>query len=285
MKIVFNTISIIGLGLMGGSIAKACRDKDLCKTLIGFDKNEKDLALALQEGVIQQHDTSISKLIKTSDLIIIATPLQTFPEIFKQIKPYLSTPMLITDVGSVKQSVLDSAKTLLGEQAKQFIPAHPIAGSEQHGYQAARADLLLNRKVILTPDTTHDDNDIAKINQFWQALGADTIQMQANQHDDILAQTSHLPHFLASTFIGALDVEKLNDYQPGIGSGFRDFTRIAGSDPIIWRDIFQQNRDALLQGLAQFKTKLDEFEQALIDEDYELLCQLLETSQSSRQYI
>lgn len=246
-------IAIIGLGLIGSSIAKTLKQKNVLIEIMAYDNNRNSLIVAKQQNVIAHIADSFVEMAHFAEIILIATPLNTFTTILTGLAPYLSNYHIVTDVGSTKVTVLNQAKDILKENFKYFVPAHPIAGSEQSGFIAGRVNLFDSRRVIITPDEQTDLSALDKVRSLWQLLGASIVEMTATAHDELLAATSHVPHILAYAFMNSLE-EQINNpnFTAGIGGGFKDFTRIAASNPLIWRDICLHNREAILQQLNRF---------------------------------
>lgn len=250
---------IVGVGLIGGSLAAALRRAGAVKTVIGVGRSRENLAQAQALGLIDA-SLPLAEAIAGADVIVLAVPVGAMSEVL----PVLArTTATVTDVGSVKARVLADARSALGARAHQFVPGHPIAGTEQSGASAARADLFVDRQVILTPAADTDAAHLARVRALWTAAGARVREMDATVHDEIFALTSHLPHLLAYSLVHVLanarDValpvgtESLFDFA---ASGFRDFTRIAGSDPTLWRDICVANRAPIAAGLQRYAAAL-----------------------------
>jgi len=273
---------VIGLGLIGGSIAKKCRELKLFNKVIGIDNNQDVGKIALNCGAIDEFSLNLSICVQ-ADVIIVATPVMVINKIFTQLSK-LPIDAIISDVGSVKQSVITSAK-VLDNQFSNFVPAHPIAGSEQSGITAADSNLFINHQVIITPTKDTDNKACNFIADLWRKLGAQVAIMDAKNHDQILAATSHLPHLLAFTLVDCLakNDESLQIFNYAAG-GFRDFTRIAGSDSKMWHDIFLTNKEQLLNVLDGFTYNLHEFKQAIINEDSNFLIEHLNNAQGARKY-
>ena len=261
---MINKLAIIGIGLMGGSLIKALRQNNQVKHIIGFGRSEESLIKAQKMGVIDEWTLNLATAVKETDIIVIATPIGAFRSIFLSIKPYLSAKTIIIDVGSVKHYVLTLAQECLGAKAKQFIPTHPIAGKENSGIEAADAMLFNNKKVILTPTKNNHPQDIKTIETLWQATGAIVNIMDAKTHDEILASTSHLPHILAFALIDYLSSQD-NSYQYAAG-GFKDFSRIASSNSVMWRDICLSNKTEIIKSIQAYQTHLEQLKNLIQDE-------------------
>ncbi|MEI6745245.1 MAG: prephenate dehydrogenase/arogenate dehydrogenase family protein [Methylococcaceae bacterium] len=256
---MFKKICVIGVGLIGGSIAKAVRANNLAEKIVGFGRLDdiENLQLAKDLNVIDEFYIEIETAILNADCVIIATPVAATQNILKMLKPFWSTQTVYFDVGSTKGNVIAAAEKVFGFVPDNFIPAHPIAGAENSGVQAALVDLFLNKRLILTPVENTNAETLQKTQQFWEKIGALVSIMDVQQHDSVLAATSHLPHILAFGLVDMLgrrdEQEEIFKYAAG---GFRDFTRIASSDPTMWTAICEANKTELLPLLEQFKTEI-----------------------------
>lgn len=268
-----NKLVIIGVGLIGGSFAQALRNAGLVKHIVGIGRSQKNMQYAIELGVIDEIASDIASALHHADLVFLAMPVGQTQHIMEKIAPYLQANTIVTDAGSTKQDVIAAAHHSLSMQSRHhFVPGHPIAGAEQSGVQAAQPDLYLNKHVILTPLPETSADAIERVYQLWQVCGAQVSLMPANEHDQILAATSHLPHILAFTLMNHLS----NTNQPEnmlrfVGSGFRDFTRIASSSPEMWRDICLANRAALLKQIDRYRDELKVLQVILSTNDAEAL--------------
>ena len=251
----FRQVSIIGLGLIGGSIAAGIKREGLASSICAWDVNASSLALGHDLGVIDTIAESIQQATEQADLIVLAVPVQSMEEVFRSIT---IKDQVITDVGSVKSVAIEAARRVYGKVPANFVPGHPIAGSEKHGVMAAYPGLFQQHKVIMTPGENCNPGAIARVEKLWRALGADVVTMSVAHHDDVLAQTSHLPHLLAYALVDTLSAggDSLEVFQYAAG-GFRDFSRIAASDPTMWSDIFTANKAPLVEVLDQYLVKLE----------------------------
>jgi len=255
IKQEFKQVSVIGLGLIGGSIAAGIKQQGLASSVCAWDANTASLALGHDLGVIDTIAEDIQEATFQADLIILAVPVQSVEQVLRDIE---LKNQLITDVGSVKSITVEAARRVFGELPKNFIPGHPIAGSEKQGVLAADPNLFRQHKVILTPEESSNPAAIARVEKLWRGLGADVVRMSAPHHDDVLAQTSHLPHLLAYALVDTLSAggDSLEVFEYAAG-GFRDFSRIAASDPAMWSDVFQANKGPLVEVLDQYLLKLE----------------------------
>jgi prephenate dehydrogenase len=286
MLTMFKKLCVIGVGLIGGSIAKSARANDLVETIVGFGRVDdlENLQLAKELNVIDDFYIDIETAVLDADCIIIATPVATTEAVLKLLKPFWSNETLYTDVGSTKGNVIDAAKAVFGFVPDNFIPAHPIAGAENSGVQAALVDLFLNKRLIITPVENTNPIALEKLQIFWEKIGALVSMMDVQQHDSVLAATSHLPHLLAFALV---DMLGQRDEQEAIfkfaAGGFRDFTRIASSDPTMWTAICEANKNELLPLLEQFKTELSKIQSLLEAENYGQLFELFTYANTARQ--
>jgi len=268
---IFNKLVIIGVGLIGGSFALALRKAGLVKHIVGLGRSRENLQRALKLGILNEIDDDFSLALKNADLVFLAIPVGQTTKILSQIAPHLESKTIITDAGSTKQDVIAAARSFLHGHLKNFIPGHPIAGAEQSGVNAANADLFRDKNLILTPLDETDTNALERVKKLWQGCGARVSQMNAYQHDEILAAMSHLPHVLAVALMNhtcsSSTGNSLDDLMRFAGSGFRDFTRIAGSSPEMWRDICLANRELLLKQINAYQNELTSMSGMLVSSD------------------
>lgn len=264
VKPVFGRLVVVGLGLIGGSFAKGMRESGLCAEVVGVDLDAASRALAVELGVVDRCETDLALACKGADVIQLAVPILAMEKMLVLLAGMDLGPAILTDVGSAKGNVVRAATQAFGGMPARFVPGHPIAGSEQSGVEASNANLFERHKVILTPVAETDAASLAVVDAMWRALGADVEHMQVERHDEVLAATSHLPHLLAFGLVDSLAKrnENLDIFRYAAG-GFRDFTRIAGSDPVMWHDIFLANREAVLRTLDTFRTDLDALRDAV----------------------
>jgi len=276
-------ITIIGVGLIGGSFGQGIKKRLPNIHIMGFGSSKTKLSRAVELNIIDEFSLDIATAIEHADLIFIAVPMGAFETIFSKIKPYLKPGAIITDAGSSKESVIQAAKTVFGQEFSQFIPSHPIAGKEKSGVEAADGDLYINHKVIITPTKFNSVTDISLVKNLWQTLGAEVIEMEASYHDEVLAATSHLPHLLAFGLVDLLtDNKNLGDVFQYTAGGFRDFTRIASSDPTMWRDIATYNSESLAKWLKSYQIELNKMITMVENKQGEELYSLFERARDSR---
>nr|WP_041770366.1 bifunctional prephenate dehydrogenase/3-phosphoshikimate 1-carboxyvinyltransferase [Pseudomonas resinovorans] len=255
---IFGRLVVIGLGLIGGSFAKGVREKGLCAEVVGVDKDPESCRIAVETGVVDRCESDLATACRGADVIQLAVPILAMEKLLAELATLDLGNAVLTDVGSAKGNVVRAAQNVFGEMPARFVPGHPIAGSEKSGVEAANSSLFRRHKVILTPLANTDPAALQCVDQLWRALGADVEHMDVEHHDEVLAATSHLPHLLAFGLVDSLAKrsENLEIFRYAAG-GFRDFTRIAGSDPVMWHDIFLANRDAVLRILDAFRADLD----------------------------
>jgi 3-phosphoshikimate 1-carboxyvinyltransferase len=255
---------VVGLGLIGGSFAKGLRERGLCREVVGVDLDAESRRLAVQLGVVDRCESDLAAACQGAEVIQLAVPILAMEKLLAQLARLDLGNAVLTDVGSAKGNVVRAARLAFSGKAVRLVPGHPIAGSEQSGVEAANAELFRRHKVILTPCEYSDEAALALVEGLWRELGADVESMEVEHHDQVLAATSHLPHLLAFTLVDSLAKrsENLEIFRYAAG-GFRDFTRIAGSDPVMWHDIFLANREAVLRTLDTFRDDLDALRDAV----------------------
>ena len=251
---IFQRLALIGIGLIGSSIARGAKAFGLARRIVICDADQQALARAAELGLGDVYESDPARAVAQADGVILCTPVGTLASLAAAIAPALKPGTVLSDVGSTKQSVMRDVAPLVPEGVA-FVPGHPIAGTEFSGPDAGTADMFQGRWCLLTPSATTDEAAVLKIEALWHGLGARTARMDAPHHDRVLAIVSHLPHLLAFTICGTADDladETKQEVLQFAASGFRDFTRIAASDPVMWRDIFLNNKEALLEMLARF---------------------------------
>lgn len=272
-------IGVVGLGLIGGSVASGLKKRKLVEQIIGYDEDAASLASALEAGVIDCAASSVADFAKCVDIMIIAVPVLSVQSILEQIP----LNKIITDVGSVKAPIIEASRIAYGKVPEKLVPGHPIAGSEKQGITSANPDLFENHTVILTPLKSTDENATETIRKLWQSLGSQVIEMSAARHDNILAQTSHLPHLLAYALVEALSSRGDNmEVLKFAAGGFRDFSRIAAADPIIWRDIFKANRSEVIKALDRFLEEISLLRQLVLNGDSDAMEKVFRRARKAR---
>ncbi len=287
---LFEQVCVIGLGLIGASLAQAIKNNSLSKRLVAVDKHQASITAAIEQGLLDAGSDSLSQVVSGSDLIIIAVPVQAVEAVFTEIKGamqsgQISDDCIITDVCSTKVNVITAAQSIFSELPTGLVPAHPIAGAEDSGYHARRSDLFVNHSVIICELPTTSQTAIDKLSKLWESVGASVMAMDAEHHDSVLAHTSHLPHLLAYNLVDQLAShdDNLNMFRYAAG-GFRDFTRIAASDPKMWHDIFFANQSAIVTALDEYSVYLQNIRQLIIDKDSTALMGLLGRAQAARRH-
>lgn len=282
---MFSRVAIIGLGLIGGSFGAGLRKRKLADEVVAWDRNERALQKGLDRGVIDVAAGSIAEAVAGAELVMVAVPMLAVEETLGAIAPHCGPDTIITDVGSVKGMLFEAAERAFGEIPANLVPGHPIAGSERHGVQAADPDLFVNHKVILTPKLSTNGDATRAVRELWQALDAQVVEMDAPHHDIILAQTSHLPHLLAYALVDTLSQQgdSLEIFQYAAG-GFRDFSRIAASDPVMWRDIFAANPGPVLEILDRFTDDLARLRALIAEGDSNELARVFARAKTARDH-
>lgn len=291
MSLTINNLCVIGTGLIGGSFCLALKQAGVCKNIIGAGRSEETLQKAQQLNIIDTYESDISKAVRNADVIFVSVPLGAMEVVFEKIAAGLKQSnnqrAIITDAGSSKQQVQQLADKIFADsfagKASRFVAGHPIAGTENSGPDAAFAELYKNRRVILTPTDNTDASAIAQVTELWHKTGALVETMDAAHHDKVLAATSHLPHILAFALVHCLenmdDIENVFRFAAG---GFRDVTRIASSDPIMWRDICLNNQQPILDMMKRYKDEVDMLYTALEAGDGEKLMDVFRHAKQTR---
>ena len=268
MQPLLGKVVIFGAGLIGGSFALALRKANAVGEVVGFGRSAATLNEARKLGILDRIGEDVAREVCDADLVLLATPVAQMAELFSRIAPHLGAHTLVTDGGSTKGDVVAAARVHLGSKLAQFVPAHPIAGAEKSGAAAAQADLYQGKRVVLTPLPENSAQSVARVRKAWELCGAKVSELTAQQHDEVFAAVSHLPHLLSFALVHDLaqrdNREQLLSFA---ASGFRDFTRIAASSPEMWRDICMANRDALMIELRQYAAELYVLHQALEHND------------------
>ncbi|MGD9806560.1 MAG: prephenate/arogenate dehydrogenase family protein [Hyphomicrobiaceae bacterium] len=284
---LYDTIALIGIGLIGSSISHAARRRGLCRRIVGHAKSQATRATALRLGLIEQAYDTAAAAVKDADLVILCVPVGACGAIAKQIGPHLKPGATITDVGSVKGTIVRDVGPFV-PKGVHFVPGHPIAGTEHSGPESGFAELFDNRWCILTPPEGADATAVNRLRDFWRGLGSNVELMDADHHDMVLAITSHVPHLIAFNIVNtARHLERVTDTEviKFSAGGFRDFTRIAASDPTMWRDVFLNNREAVLEMLGRFTEDLIHLQRSIRFGDGETLFKLITEARQTRRGI
>ena len=279
-------LTIIGVGLIGGSLAKALRFENAVGHITGFGRTESSLQRAQALGVVDSWSLDLGTAVEQAEVVVIASPVNAISSTFQKLKSCLGDNAIVTDAGSVKGPIVDAAVSGLGDKIVNFVPGHPIAGKEQSGVDAASATLFKGHRTILTPIANTGTEAISTVKDMWETIGAEVVFMEPSVHDELLALTSHLPHALAFILVDLLsrqtNPEDSFDLSAG---GFYDITRIASGDPVMWRDIFLSNQQAVLQRLTEFSTAIANLAELINNCDSHGLEQMFKHSNEVRRQI
>ncbi len=280
---IVEKLAIVGTGLIGGSFALALKQAGAVREVLGVGRNAARLTVARELGLID-HVADWAEA-GQADCILLALPVGETEAVLQNLAPHLKAGAIVTDAGSTKANVVEAARTTLGARFTDFVPGHPIAGSEQSGPGAARADLYRGKRVVLTPQDTTRTDAVATVRALWEAAGAQVEMLDAAQHDHIFAAVSHLPHLAAYALVDDLAQRADSDtYFRFAASGFRDFTRIAGSSPEMWRDIALANREAVLAELDAYLASLQALRQAVDAKDADALLKIFSRGRAAREH-
>ena len=281
---LFERVAVIGVGLIGGSFALALKAEKLCGHVTGVGRSAANMRVAMQRGILDSFETDAAIGVRGADLVLVSAPVAQFEKIFLEIAPNLGSDALVMDAGSTKRDVVAAARKRLGGRIARFVPAHPIAGAEKSGAAAASAELFRHKRVVLTPLPENAPESIEKAAAAWSACGARVSRMSPEEHDQVFAAVSHLPHLLAYALVSDVSARpnaaQLFGYAAG---GFRDFTRIASSHPEMWRDICIANRDQLLVELSSFSGELEKIRKFLENRDEASLEKLFADARAARE--
>ena len=261
-------MTILGVGLIGASLALSCRQRKVVETIVGFGRNAANLEKAKEEGIIDSGSTDLKTAVEGSDLIVLCTPVSSLKERVREMIPFLQQGCIITDAGSVKGSLVDDIDAMVPDSI-YYVGAHPIAGGEKSGLEAAREDLLTGARCIITPTTRTRSEALERITEFWTAVGMQTLSMDAHEHDTIFGALSHLPHVVAYALMNTVANVKTESHDEILsmsGGGLKDITRIASSDPVMWRDICLENKRPVVKLINQFQNTLENIK-TLIEQD------------------
>ena len=280
---MIDRLAIIGVGLIGSSLALALKQAGKVGEVVGFGRNRDNLQTGIDLGVLDRFEDSIAATVAAADMVVVAVPLGAMQSVFAELATSVRANAIITDVGSSKRSVVDAAQADLGPLMARFVPGHPIAGAEKSGVEAGYAELYQGRRVILTPSPETDADAVARVDAMWRDCGASIEYLGIEHHDKVLAATSHLPHMLAYALVHHLsnlnEHEEIFRYSAG---GFRDFTRIASSDPVMWRDVCLANSKPLVELIEQYQQELDRVAAAIRTNDGDELLRLFGRAKSER---
>ena len=283
---IINKFVVIGIGLIGGSLATGLKQRGACREVIGISRKADTCAQAIAHGVVDRAYTSLKQIaaeLGQGDLVFIAVPTLSVHSVFEEIKSCLAPEVTVTDGASVKGSVKRAAEAVFGRVPAQLVLGHPIAGSEKSGVTAANPDLYAQHRVILTPLENTASEHLDRVTRMWQAVGAVVLSMSVEEHDEVLGATSHLPHVIAYSLVDTLaqDIGNPNIFRYAAG-GFRDFTRIASSDPVMWHDIMRANKTAILQSMDLFIDNLMRLRAGIEREDSDYLLAVFSRAKEAR---
>ena len=286
-KFKVERLTIVGVGLIGGSVGRALRDASAATEVIGYGRNPAHLSRAVELGLVDHWSVVLGDAVAGSEVVIVATPVGAMPDLFQQLAELVSPTCIVTDAGSVKTKVVEAARVAFCNSITRFVPGHPIAGLEQSGVEAAAGNLFKGHKVILTPTSDTDPKAVARVGALWRTTGAQLMDMSPERHDRLLALTSHLPHMLAYGLVNLLacetqDKEECFDLAAG---GFYDISRIASSDPLMWRDICLHNADELLSRMGEYQEMMDRLAALVRSNDAEGLEKMFRMARSARSQI
>ena len=280
---MIDRLCIVGTGLIGGSLARDLKRLGEVGEVVGSSRQAANLRRAVDLGVIDRFDMDIARAVAGADMIVVAVPLGAVQAVLERIVYAVDNDAVVTDVGSAKGHVVEAARAALGPRLPRFVPAHPIAGTEHSGVDASVERLFERRRVIVTPIPETDGGALERVSEMWRMVGSDVIEMDVTHHDEVLADTSHLPHMLAYTLMDVLGRRKeraeLFKFSAG---GLRDFTRVASSDPQMWHDICFANRDAMVAAIERFSAELDQLTDAIRSGDGELVRSIFARAKSIR---
>ncbi len=276
-------LTLIGVGLIGGSLVQALRSQNAVGQVVGVGRSQANLELALELGTVDEISTNTRTAVQGADVVVLATPVLTIDKVLEEIAPCLNSNTIVTDVGSVKGVIVDQAKARLGKLFPRFVAAHPIAGSENSGVQAAYASLFNEHRVIITPSPETDADALDTITKMWALTGAEVENMSIQRHDEVLSVTSHLPHVLAYALMRFLNEKADKEaYFRLAAGGLYDFTRIASSDPTMWRDICVSNKEQVSCQLRAFSADLNEFAEHIEGEKMDVLQEDFSAAKAAR---
>ena len=286
-KMIYNSALVIGMGLIGSSIARVLKEKQLSKKIFGLDKDIDVISVSKKLKLVDEIENDLNKYNQQFDIIFICTPLSSYKNIFNQLNSYITKDTLVTDVGSTKVSVIEDFKESIDNKKILFVPSHPIAGLEKSGPEFGFAKLFENRYCIITP--IEKSNESTKsISNIWESFGMTIEIMKPTRHDRVLAMTSHIPQLIAYSVVGTateLESQMKDEVIKYSAAGFRDFTRLAGSDPVMWRDVYEKNKEAVLEMLGRFNEDLLTFQKAIRNNDHKYLEDKFKKSKEIRKII
>ncbi|GJL78514.1 MAG: prephenate dehydrogenase [Nitrospinaceae bacterium] len=280
----FGQITIIGLGLLGGSLARVCKKKGLVETVVGFGRYPEKLEKAKELGIIDAFETDLQTAVKNADLVVLCTPVNMLAPLAGELSPFLKPGCLVTDVGSVKKSVVGEIQSIMPDSA-YFVGSHPIAGGEKSGFEASTPDLFEQQKCIVTPTPKTNASALEQVKELWEQVGMQVVSMDVEEHDFIFGAVSHLPHIIAYVLmntIGDISTKNHDEVISFSGGGLKDITRIASSNPVMWRDICLSNKKPVLKLIDKFQGTLQQVRNTIEKEDSQMLEQTFEMANKYR---
>jgi prephenate dehydrogenase len=283
----FDRVSIIGVGLLGGSLAKIMRKLGLAKSIVGYGRNKANLEEAKGLGIVDEVALDMQSAVQSADLIVLCSPVRTIGQLVRGMAPHIKPGCVVTDVGSVKESLVQEVEALIPEGVS-FVGAHPIAGGEKSGFRVSTESLYKGARCIVTPTDKTDPSALKRIIELWETVGMRVSTMDAKEHDFIFGAVSHLPHVLAYALmntIGSLESDNHDEITSFSGGGLKDITRIAGGEPVMWRDICMSNKESVLYCLDRFQETLDHLRSGIEQENGELLIREFETANKHRLHL
>ena len=280
---MIDKLCIVGVGLIGGSLARALKHAKFVTHVTAVGRDVTQLERAVELGVVDSFEVSIAKAVSDADVVVVAVPVGSMKAVFNELADSIKPGAVVTDVGSVKGNVVSDARQEFGEKFSSFVPGHPIAGTEQSGVEASFAELYQGQRVILTPLEETATVATQAITEMWHAAGADVVALSVEHHDEVLAATSHLPHALAFTLVDTLaQMHEHREIFQFAAGGFKDFTRIASSDPQMWHDICLHNSEALLDMLNRFSHDINKLTDAIKDKDSDYILKMFQRAKTAR---
>ena len=280
---LIDRLTVIGVGLIGGSVASALKERGLVGQVVGCARNTQTLDIAMERGLIDSGTTNVGEAVSSANVVFLATPVGTMTSLLPQVGEALQTGAIVTDAGSTKRRVVDIARGVLADRFEHFVPGHPVAGSESSGPEAARSDLFVDHWTVLTPTAETNSTSVQKITQLWEQIGSHIKIMEVDVHDRVLGMTSHLPHIVAYALVSQLAQQVDQDDCLALAAGgFFDITRVAGSDPVMWRDICLDNKVVTVELINAYQTILDRIKESITGSDGESLEELFKAAKLLR---
>ncbi len=276
----FDSVTVVGIGLIGGSVCRAIKKFGVSREVVGIDPDEETLKFAAEEGIVDRALITPTGVID-SDLVIVATYVDVTADVIRKLLPNMKEGCVITDVGSVKSDVVSRVSDIMNDRAS-FVGSHPITGKEHSGIKSSDPDLFSGNKVIITPTNKSDEAAVKKVTDFWTSLGAKVVRLTPEFHDRVFAYVSHLPHLVAYSLVNSVDSTNIDGIFSYSGGGLKDYTRVSVSSPEMWKTIFLQNKRFLLESVGTFKASVEKLESAIENEDVDELMKILENARKTK---